>query len=176
MKKMVFVTIAVMCMTGVLLAETNSVPSNIPPAVINQVVDSLKINEASGWGAQIAYAMKGTLSALTDGVELTTEQIYKFSESKLGKITVAVIVYNIIGKEIIRFLIGIPLLIFLCWGIKRWFRYYLGITTDKDGEKHGVFHDMYHDSSDGGVGPIIILVGSGVASFFCVLFLLVWMF
>ena len=178
MKKMVLVTMLVLGMMGSVLAETNSVGvTNATPVMnVGEMFTALKAKEATGWGAQIAYAMKGTVSALTDGMSVTTDQIYKFSESGLGKITIGIIVYNIIGKEILRFLIGIPLLIFLCWGVKRWFRYYLGVYTDADGERHSIFKDMWDDSTDGAFGAVIILIFSTFGIMAGVGMVLSWMF
>lgn len=143
---------------------------------VENMVSVQKITEASGWGLQIATALKGCMSALNDGVTMTTDQVYKFSDSRLGKITTAIIVYKVVGKEILRLLIGIPLLIVLIVYSIKWLKRYLATTLDKDGEKTGIFYDLMKDSSDSACGAVVILAGTLAATFLAILMVLNWMF
>ena len=78
---------------------TNSVKENSPKA--SSLSESTK-NEVSGWGAQIGLMMKGMVDSVTDGVTVTTDQIVKLSDTKVGKICTFIIVYKVIGKELIE--------------------------------------------------------------------------
>ena len=124
---------------------SNSVPTKTEVAkMIKDATSAIpaSLKEAAGWGQQIAVALKGCTSALNDGVTATTDQLYKFSESHVGKITVAILVYKFIGKEIIRMVVAISLLIVLIIIATKWFKHLFRIVTEKDGTQTTLFSKM----------------------------------
>ena len=183
MKKVMLVGIMMVCGTMTMTMANDMTATNQTVVKIDALEKSVqtlasveKISEASGWGLQIATALKGCVSALNDGVTMTTDQVYKFSDSRLGKITTAIIVYKVIGKEILRLLIGIPLLIVIIVYSIKFLKRFLSVTLNKEGEKTGMFYDLFSDGEDGQVTSICILGGTLVATFLSVLMLLSWMF
>ena len=60
------------------------------------------VNSWVGFGKEVGTAMKEGLSALN-------EETNKFSESPAGKFTMFIIAYKVLGKDIARYAIGVPL-------------------------------------------------------------------
>jgi len=141
MKKMTKLMLAVVLVGGFMETASAAVPA-VPvaavlsneAAVVSQVsqlsTDWLKglsldqMKQASGWGVQIAFALKGLVSSLNDGVSATTDQIYKFLATPVGKITLGIIVYKVVGNEIVHVLLGIVLLIILFTVFTKWSNYF----------------------------------------------------
>jgi hypothetical protein len=84
-----------------------------------------------GVGKEIGIAVNSALEAVND-------QVVKFSETKLGKITVFLVVWKVLYKDVLGIIIGIPLL--LGWtAIFVWVMVYFFMKrkikyTDKNGQ------------------------------------------
>lgn len=153
MKRSILIAIAIM-FTGLALAQVTVTNDTVTKSEVLELIKSANVilpeaKEALTWGNQIAIAIKGCVSALNDGVTATSEQLYKFSESKLGKITIAILVYKIIGKEILATIISLVLMFVLTKMFIKFMKYLFEKTEDYDSR----FSDM--NSSPGDAGTFI---------------------
>ena len=80
-----------------------------------QVVDRMEqYGNWVGLGEEIGKAVHGALSAVTGNAE-------KFAETGVGKLTVALVVWKVIGSDVVGLLIGVPLLVVF---VALWWRAY----------------------------------------------------
>jgi hypothetical protein len=97
-----------------ILAQDNSKMVSIP---VDQLTEQQRaklsqnetIETVSSWtglGKEVGEAVNGAVGSLTN-------HAVSFSETKLGRFTMFIIAYKVIGKEIIRIIIGIPMLIII---------------------------------------------------------------
>lgn len=92
-------------------------------------LSKIQANEISGWGAQVGVMLKGFVESVGDGVKMTTEEICRVADTRVGKICTFVIVYKLVGKdlivtgrELLRTFCGIILLIIYCTLVFRFYR------------------------------------------------------
>lgn len=76
--------------------------------------DAASMNEWAEWGQNMGVALAATAKELGVAVD-------DFSKTTVGKVTIAVIVYKIIGKEILKFMTGMFCLVV---GICLWTYFY----------------------------------------------------
>ncbi len=69
---------------------------------VAEILPKIKSDEISGWGAQIGIMLKGFVESVGSGVKMTTEEICRVADTRVGKICTFVIVYKIIGKDLIE--------------------------------------------------------------------------
>jgi hypothetical protein len=100
-------------------------PNDLPPAVLAEIKAKQKvegvratINEVasySGWGKEVGIA-------INDGLGAVTKSTAEFAETDVGKFTMFMIAYKIVGKDFVAILIVLPisvsLLVFV--GISYW--------------------------------------------------------
>lgn len=92
--------------------------ADLPPDILARVEEQAQLQridervkqygEWVGIGKEIGIAVN-------DGLEAVTEQASNFADTTPGKITIAVIVWKVIGQELMGFIVGIPLLITITW-------------------------------------------------------------
>ncbi len=99
--------------------EMVSIPkSQLTPAQIQQVEETNLQNKIAaygkwvGLGKEIGDAVNGSLGALTD-------QADKLSKTDVGKFTMFMVAWKVLGTDLIQFLIGVPFLFFglIFWAI-----------------------------------------------------------
>jgi hypothetical protein len=112
MKKL-FLSMVMLLSTVVTFSQTNLSPdefAKLPIDVQNQINSVKKSTETDaqietvgkwvGLGKEVGYAFDGALTAIT-----TTAT--KFSETKLGKITMFLVIYKVIGTDILQIMFGV---------------------------------------------------------------------
>ena len=75
---------------------------------INQAEINAQISAAgkyAGLGKEIGFAVSESLSSVTN-------ETAKFSETGIGKVTMGIVVWKILGKDIVGIIIGLPLIFF----------------------------------------------------------------
>jgi len=116
MKKL-FLSMVILLSTVVTFSQTSLTPqelAKLPIDVQNQIKSVKASTETDaqietvgkwvGLGKEVGYAFDGALTAIT-----TTAT--KFSETKLGKITMFLVIYKVIGADILQVMFGILWLI-----------------------------------------------------------------
>ena len=81
--------------------------SDLPPEVLARIETKEKIEtygEYVGLGKEIGTAMN-------EGLEALTKHTAEFAETKVGRFTMFIIAYKVIGTDLIQFVVGVPLLI-----------------------------------------------------------------
>lgn len=175
-------------------SEVQAVQSLAPTGLVERVSDTLVGNlsklqakEISGWGAQVGVMLKGFVESVGDGVKMTTEEICRVSDTRVGKICTFVIVYKLIGTDLIntgrallRTVCGVILLIIYCIFVYRFYKAFLfpSSTLDKiDGKiktytvNKSLADKIDSDYDGGGVSWFIfffsIVVILGVGAIIC---------
>ena len=101
--------------TITLTKEQAAALAQAQPTTAANVSENVR-QEASAWGELGANMGKAMVAAAKEiGVAAN-----EFSETNLGKITVAIVVYKLIGESLIGFVVGFLLLVFF-FGIALWF-------------------------------------------------------
>jgi hypothetical protein len=103
-----------------------------------------KVKEWSELGQSVGVALVATAKELGIAVD-------DFSKTGIGKVTIAVIVWKIMGKEVVRTVISI---IYLITGVWLWNHYFRKLcviksVTYENGKKSRVEHFNPSDSMDG---------------------------
>jgi len=142
-KTLVVLSLATIMVQGAFAGTEEAAPA----AKANSTLSTKQQKEATGWGYQIGLFFKAATEAIGDGVETTTDQVLKVADSKVGRIATFVIVYKIIGKELltdignsIKVLFGI---ILMCVYVRLLAKFYQRFfypmqvleSEDKDGNK-----------------------------------------
>ncbi len=110
--------------------------SDLPATVLEQVRMKQQLQsygEYAGLGREIG-------TAINEGLKAVTEQTAKFAETKVGKFTMFIIAYKVLGTDIVQFAVGIPLLvvglIIFVWSYyKNCIPRRILIEKDKEGKK-----------------------------------------
>jgi hypothetical protein len=114
MKKSILVILLFsLLFTNQLLAQEQpmvSIPANqLTEQQKKQLEQKQTIETVSSWtgvGKELGDAVNGAVGALT-------KHAVDFSETKLGTFTMFLIAYKVLGRDILRLLIGLPLIFFL---------------------------------------------------------------
>lgn len=119
--------------------------SDLPPSVVQQLEEKQKIENYGkyvGLGKEIGEAVKGSLSALTNEAD-------HFAQTGVGKFTMALVAYKVIGTDLIQFVIGVPLfligLVIFLWSY--WHTCLVRkilISNDEKGKKYETVNDDGH--------------------------------
>jgi hypothetical protein len=143
-------------------------------------LSKIKSDEISGWGAQVGIMLKGFVESVGDGVKMTTDEICRVADTKVGKICTFVIVYKIIGKDLIdtgrslvRSLCGIVLLIVFVSVVCKFYKWFFNPTSvvDRtetiDGKtityykgKPSIREDV--DAQEDGLSWLVLFIASGI--------------
>jgi len=142
--------------------------SDLPPAVLEQVRVKQQLQsygEYAGLGREIG-------TAINEGLKAVTEQTAKFAETKVGKFTMFIIAYKVIGTDAIQFIVGVPLLvvglvIFVWSYYKNCIPHKVLKSKDKDGAKEWTM--VNDDGSDKDNEKIAHAVFCALFLFFCTL-------
>lgn len=79
--------------------------SDLPIDLVKRLEEKEKVEKYGGYvglGKEIGEAVKGSLSALTDETD-------KFAKTGVGKFTMFIVAWKVIGLGVIRLMFGIPL-------------------------------------------------------------------
>lgn len=79
--------------------------ADLPPAVLAQLEQKSQVEKYGsyvGLGKEIGEAVKGSLSAFTDETD-------KFAKTGVGKFTMALVAYKVVGLQLIQLLFGLLL-------------------------------------------------------------------
>jgi hypothetical protein len=122
----IFVVISLV-FTSIVFASTNDLGVPTATKVVNaavvSAVDAATANLPAvkeGWGKQIGIALKEAVGAFDGTLSVTEDHVYKFTNTGIGKVTVAIIVWKIIGHDILGIIFGTTLVILAIWGGKKW--------------------------------------------------------
>lgn len=88
------------------------------------------VSKYAGLGKEIGQIMREAVQSFDQGMTVTEEHIYKFLNTTTGKLTMAIIVWKVMGHDIVSMAVGTILLIaFVIWAYK-WFRlFFYGKTV-----------------------------------------------
>jgi hypothetical protein len=99
----------------------------------NQDMSPENVSKWAGVGKEVGTAVNGALSAVTD-------QASKFGETKIGKITIFLVVWKVIGKDMIRIVLSsilfVVILSIIVWSMRKYIahKYLVGETVGADGK------------------------------------------
>ncbi len=95
------------CITNPPAGEQIVVNTNdIPPAVLSELrakSELERIGKYAGLGKEIGEGVNGALSAITENVD-------KIGETRVGKITIFLVVWKVMGFQFLQVVVGLPLL------------------------------------------------------------------
>ena len=146
MKQIIVVLVAVLLIASAAMGQNQTQneqekmilvkESDLPATVLEQVRMKQQLQsygEYAGLGREIG-------TAVNEGLKAVTEQTAKFAETKVGKFTMFIIAYKVLGTDIVQFTIGIPLLmvglIIFVWSYyKNCIPRRILVSKDKDGNK-----------------------------------------
>jgi hypothetical protein len=93
------------------------VPKNTLTAQQKQVVEVQSAREWVGLGKEVGEAINSSLSAVT-------EQTSKFAETKVGHLTMALVVWKVVGRELLHFCISAILFVLvlpmILWSLRKY--------------------------------------------------------
>ena len=124
------------------LEQLNKLPDDVKKQLANvgaikspATVDSTK-GKYTGIGKEIGLAVKESLSAVTT-------EVSKFADTKAGKMTMFIVVYKLIGRDLLHYTLGVGLLILMllsAWWFYSTFakphRILIKDTYDKESKQH----------------------------------------
>lgn len=122
---------------------------------VQQVGDRVKqYGEWVGIGKEIGIAVN-------EGLEAVTDKASKFSETLPGKVTIAVIIWKVVGKDILGLLVGIPLIILAtsmyAWAWRSLFRgAYIFAGLDEHGKKKYEYKECVFEGADSKDGILVL--------------------
>jgi len=165
MKKIIILLLVVLSMTTLFSQENTQEEemvlvkkSDLPDELAKQIEMERKIEQAGkfvGLGKEIGTAMNESLAALT-------ETASKFADTKLGKFTLFLVAYKVIGKDLIQYvisfillLVGIPTFIHLI--LKNCITRKIPVETDED-KPNVIKYETYEPSSDMLWGHFLALI------------------
>lgn len=185
-KKMVVVIgIMVLAMVGwgagepAVLSGNNTVITNQTLELITKLSDAQsqqakesakltpKMAEAQLWSSQVVTVMKGMVSSFNEGLTVTSDQVIKFSDTRLGKGIMFIAFWKIIGNDILNKVLGLFGLVglFILYGtfIKCFFRGKIVSTIQDDGKKVEEYHEsifwrLWEESSDSAGAAFVLSV------------------
>ena len=143
-----YVMIGLACLVSLALVTPSFGVTNVVNAESNSVSNvSNTVTQTAGWGKEIGTMLREAGVAFvetTDGtLNVTTEHLYKFADSKVGKYAMIFIGWKLFGKDgmdvlerLVGYLVGSLMIIFLTkglWALVR--RYTVGslVVTKKEG-------------------------------------------
>jgi len=118
--KKVIIIFGILCLTVITSAQQTQYGDNtkilidknmLTPEQIASASASNKVSEVGKWvglGKEIGTAMDAGLTAVTSHAE-------QLADTKVGKFTMFLIAYKVIGKDIIQFIVGVPITIAWLW-------------------------------------------------------------
>ena len=161
-----FVMMAFALMLAIPMAAQDTVtmvmvPKNTLTPQQKQVVEVQSAREWVGLGKEVGEAINSSLAAVTD-------QTSRFADTKVGRLTVALVVWKVIGAEIVHFVIA-GILFFLIFPVIIWsMRKYVAhkyLKTEKFDEKGKCISKEWGETSTN---------SDGVASHYGLIFALIF--
>jgi hypothetical protein len=88
--------------------------SDLPPDIVTKISEKAQIEaiteKVKRYGAWVGIGHEIGV-AVHDGLEAVTTETAKFADTVPGKVTIAVIVWKVIGRELLGIILGVPMLI-----------------------------------------------------------------
>ena len=133
------------------------VPKNTLTAQQKQVVEVQSAREWVGLGKEVGEAINSSLSAVT-------EQTSKFADTKIGHLTMALVVWKVIGSDLVRLIAGALLFIvifpIIIWSMRKYMahKYLVNETVDPaTGKVTARKWDESRQNSDGITGHFVMV-------------------
>lgn len=121
-KLLIYLILSCSVLTAQQKEETVEVPKSMLSDTQKQKLETANIKEKAelygnwvGLGKEIGSAVDGSLSALTTNAD-------NFAKTGVGKFTMFLVAYKVIGTDLIQFVIGVPLMVigFFVWVYSYW--------------------------------------------------------
>lgn len=110
--RQIFVVLALVLIGSTAFAQTQGkIYIDVEELTPQQVKDAMTKQDAVAKAERWVEVGKGLGAAFREGLSAVTDETGRFSETKVGKFTMLMIAYKIVGEDIIQFIIGMPLLV-----------------------------------------------------------------
>lgn len=137
------------------------------------------VSKYAGLGVEMGSIIKDCVGALDDTMTVTEEHVYRFIDTSVGKVTLAIIAWKVIGEDIVGVVIGFILLILFIWWVSYGLKiFFVGksVLVKQEGKiKTFENEPSLNDSMDGdaygfwcmtfAVGAVILFGGSMICFF-----------
>lgn len=137
MRRLLFLVFALMLSLPVAAQTRDTVMVMVPASTLTpqqrQVVEVQTAREWVGLGKEIGEAVNSSLAAVT-------EQTSKFAETKVGYLTMALVVWRVVGEDFVGYIasLGLFLMIFpvIVWSMRKYMaqKYLTGETFGENGK------------------------------------------